>query len=151
MTTHTQPIESKKTKLTRLFFVQPHRRANKPGRELIVLLDDRYELIPDFQIRYAYLVKFNEVGRSAGDHYHQKKSELYVPVVGSFTVLLEDIESRKKEIIYIAATDHAVLYIPCYIAHTVISNSQQGVLLVLANYPNAEDDEYKHHISREVS
>lgn len=137
-------ISDRTTKLTKIFEIPVRRNPEKPGRELIVVWDERIPLIADFENRYSYIVNFTKKGNIAGNHYHNNKRELFTPIMGSFKVVLENIETKEREEINLKYGQ--ILYIPPKTAHLVISNSKTASLYVSATYPNNEEDEFKYSI-----
>ncbi|MCX6704398.1 MAG: WxcM-like domain-containing protein [Candidatus Woesebacteria bacterium] len=140
------PISERKTKLTRLFVMPIRRSPEKPGRELTVVWDRRAPLVEGFDNCYSYLVTFTEKGSFAGNHFHHNKQELFSPVVGSFTVFLENVKTKENEEITLETGQ--ILYIPPNIAHTIISNSEISSLHVSATYPNNKEDEFSYPLLR---
>ncbi len=152
MDIYSKPIKTQNTKLGRLFWMQPRRKPEKPGRELIVNFDDRFPFANDFEVHFSYLVKFFEIGNFAGNHYHIKKQELFIPVSGKFTVHLENIETKEKETIKIDSEERQIFYIQPKTAHKVVSESANAVLLVLATSANIDGDEFGYVIkSNEIN
>ncbi len=143
---YTKPINATETKLSRIFKMQARRTTAKPGRSLLVTWDARLPLIDGFINKYSYLVSFDNRGNVAGNHYHEQKRELFCPVVGDFIVLLEDIKTKKHEEIKLSAKDCSVIFIQTRIAHTVVADSDGAVLLVTANHPGTEADEFPYKL-----
>jgi len=141
-----KPIRIKNTKLGTLFFMKPRRNPKKPGRELIVNFDDRFPLISDFHVHYSYLVRFFEADNFAGNHYHIKKRELFIPVCGEFEVWLENIETKEKEMIKLDSKMAHIFYVKPEISHKVIAKSANAVLLVLATSQESDRDEFEYKI-----
>jgi dTDP-4-dehydrorhamnose 3,5-epimerase-like enzyme len=139
-----KPINTRKTKLSRIFEIPVRKNTEKSGRKLTVVWDERNPLTKGFKNRYCYLVSFDKKNNIAGNHYHKYKTELFTPTIGSVTVLLEDTKTKIQESIILKINQ--ILYIPPKIAHTVISNSTKTVLLITANYPNNKEDEFPYKI-----
>ena len=148
MDIYSKPISLKKTKLATIFTIKPRESADKPGRSLSVVWDKRLPLIEGFENNYDYMVTFKKKGEKAGNHYHESKQELFIPVVGQIKVLLENIGTLETEEIVINAKDHQILYVPPKIAHTTIADSDTCALLVIASFPNNLADEYSYQITR---
>lgn len=146
MDVYTKPIDVTETKLSRIFKIQARRTAAKPGRSLLVTWDARLPLVDGFINRYSYLVSFDNKGNVAGNHYHEQKQELFCPVAGDFIVLLEDIKTKEREEIKISAKDTPVIFIQTRIAHTVVADSDNAVLLVAATHPGTEADEFPYKL-----
>lgn len=142
---YSQPRSQKSTKLAQLITLNPRIKPEKPGRELVVAFDDRYPYIENFSNRYSYFVKFNSSNTFAGNHYHIKKEELFIPVLGDFEVKLE--KNDKKENIFLSAKRNECLYIMPKVAHKVISKESGNILLVVASSANTKDDEFEYIIN----
>jgi len=125
-----------------LFELKPRNNPNKPGRELYVVYDKRYPIVPEFEINYEYFVEFQDKGSVAGNHYHKTKREIFIPISGDFEVLLIDLATKETKTIDLKESDHKALYIPTMIAHRVTSKNEKSKLLVLATSPNEDDDEF---------
>src|SRR3989344_154714 len=110
MLEYSKPLRSQTTQLGKIFFLNPRERPDKPNRILKVAFDQRLPLIPGFQIEYVYWVQFTALHSQAGSHYHKKKSELFYPVNGHFSVTLEHPETRVQETIPLQNRDHVALY-----------------------------------------
>lgn len=142
-----RPYKKIDSKLGSLFYMEARKNPNKTGRELVVTYDDRFPFISGFEMHYSYYVRFFEKGNSAGNHYHDKKRELFIPIHGSVTVILENLKTKEQEKILLKQEDHPILYINSKIAHRVISNEDDSALLVIATSPNSEEDEYTYKIN----
>lgn len=147
MDIYSQPRSEQETKLAKLFSLRPRQILQKPGRSLLVLWDYRLPLIQRFKNNYSYAVTFFFKGSTAGNHYHQKKREIFYPLLGDFRVMLEDIRTKQKEELAIKTMNHSALYIPTGIAHAVISKSDSAILLVTASRPSAQNDELEYPLS----
>ena len=143
---YSKPIRVKKHRLATLFFMKSRKNPKKPGRELVVTFDNRFNLIDNFVVNYSYLVNFYTKNNAAGNHYHEKKQELFIPIIGSFVVILEDIRTKENESIAIDSKDYSILHVNTHIAHKVISKIDKSTLLVLATSANSDDDEYNYKI-----
>ena len=96
MDQYSEPLKTEKTKLGIKYWLNP--RKTRPGRELIVTYDRRFPLV-DFSLRYSYFVRFLEKDNVAGNHYHEKKQEIFVPIEGVFEVHLEDVSTKEREVV----------------------------------------------------
>ncbi|MCW1949681.1 MAG: FdtA/QdtA family cupin domain-containing protein [Candidatus Shapirobacteria bacterium] len=141
MDVYSSPISQIKTKLAIIFEIKPRQVPEKPGRSLSVIWDKRIPFIKGFQNNYDYIVSFEKLGEKAGNHYHHSKQELFVPIIGQFKIILEDINTKIREEIFLSSSDHQILYVPPQIAHVVIAESEISSLLVLATFPNNQADE----------
>lgn len=139
-----EPLERVDTPLTSLFKIPIRRQPEKPGRELSVVWDKRKPFIEGFETNYAYAVNFTKKGNTAGNHYHHSKEELFVPLIGSVDVFLEDIETKERETHKLDS--ETFMFIKTNVAHTVRSATDKAVLLVLATYPNNEEDEIHYKV-----
>ena len=146
MDVYSSPVCSLKTKLATIFEIKPRQIPEKPGRSLSVIWDKRIPFIKGFENNYDYIVSFEKSGEKAGNHYHQSKQELFVPVVGKFKVILEDIKTKVREDIFLKNNDYQILYIPPQIAHVVVAESETCSLLVLATFPNNQSDEFSYQL-----
>jgi hypothetical protein len=143
MDQYSKPLKVEETKLGIKYWLNP--RRTKPGRELIVTFDERFPLV-NFLLRYQYFVRFLEQGNTAGNHYHNIKQEIFIPVEGEFEVHLEDIETKEKEIIPLNALDNVAFYVKTRVSHKVVSKKDHGVLLVLASSNSRDNDEIHYPI-----
>lgn len=137
-----KPIKTKTYKLGKVFFMEPRRNPKKPGRELVVNFDSRFPFVEKFKVNYSYYVRFFKKRDFAGNHYHIKKEELFIPVVGDFIVKLENIKDHSKEEILLNSHDYCILSFDKKVAHRVISKNNDSILLVLATSSNIDDDEF---------
>jgi dTDP-4-dehydrorhamnose 3,5-epimerase-like enzyme len=147
MDIYSKPINEVETKLSKIFEMKPRKSDDKPGRSLSVLWDVRSRLIPEFENNYDYLVTFDKKGEKAGNHYHDSKQELFIPVVGQVKILLEDTNTKEKEEFTLNSKDNKILYVKPNVAHTVVSDSDISALLVIASFPNNLMDEKPYEIS----
>lgn len=148
----------------RKFAKIPRLNKKKPGRELIVHHDQRFPLINGFRPDYIYTVDFQSKGVWAGNHYHKLKHEIFIPLAGEFLVMTQDVQSNEYRGCKISAhadrktsekfadfpsdSERVVhnLYIRTMLAHKVICESDQGILLVLATSPNNDGDEFPYEV-----
>jgi quercetin dioxygenase-like cupin family protein len=136
-----RPLKMIKCRFGTLFFLRPRRNPQKPGRVLVVAFDERLPLVKRFKCYYVYYVHFLKQGNIAGNHYHRKKNEIFVPVSGNFKVDLERVRPYSiRE--HIGLHPYQALHIPHGIAHRVEAVNDNAVLVVLATSPNDEDDEF---------
>jgi len=141
-----KPLKRQKTRFGILFEMRPRKNQQKPGRELIVNFDSRLPVVKNFKINYSYLVKFQKIGSVAGNHYHLKKQELFVPVVGKFAITLQDIKLVQQETIEIDSGKSQVFYVKPKTAHRVRAKTRDAILLVLATSANTVKDEFEYQI-----
>lgn len=146
MDIYSMPVRKRRGKLANVFYMPPRRNRQKPGRELVVAYDARHLLVKKFKLRYSYFVHFFKKGAIAGNHYHNKKEELFIPIKGNFTVLLTDIKTNSRQKINISSKEFPVIHIKKRIAHKVISRSKDSVLLVMASCPGSIEDEHSYII-----
>lgn len=144
MDIYSKPVKVEKYKFGTLFYMKP--RTSKPGRELVINYDKRLPFVEDFEARYSYYVRFLEPGNAAGNHYHNEKRELMIPLTGKFTIYLEDIKTKEQEKLVIKPEDHVIFYVSAGISHKVISEEDSGVLLVMATSPSTDGDECHYEI-----
>ena len=139
-----KPREVQRTELASIFYMNVRNSPAKPGRSLLVTHDSRTPLIEGFTCRYSYAVRFDHAGDAAGGHFHRSKEELFVPMVGTFRILLEDPVSKKQEAHSVSALSPQILHIRTGVAHKVIALEPGAVLLVHATAPNLESDEFNY-------
>ena len=146
MDQYSSPIKINKTKLSKIFVMKVRENLKKPGRILSVIWDNRSSLISGFVNNYSYIVTFKGKGNIAGNHYHKIKRELFFPVIGNFTVVFEDINSKIREEVKLQANKHLVLYIPKNISHVIRADSDIAILLITATAPGTENDEFPYKV-----
>lgn len=142
MDKYSVPLETRDTNLSKIFKMSIRTLSEKPGRSLGVIWDKRFPLVDGFHNNYSYYVSFGKEGHVAGNHFHEKKQELFYPVMGKFKILLQDTVSRESEEIDLDANNHEIMYIAPKITHAVVSLSMPAILLVVASSPNINGDEY---------
>ena len=135
-----KPLDQRDTKLSTIFSLNA--RDSKKGRLFIPIYDERLPL--EFQVKYLYLSKFLEKNNISGNHYHQIKEEILIPIQGNFEIFLEDIESKEIEIINLSSDENRAVYVKTGIAHKVKSSENTGVLLVLASTYSTVEDEHEY-------
>lgn len=118
-------LKEEATKLGIKYWLNP--RRTKPGRELLVIYDQRFSFLK-FKLEYSYYVRFLERENTAGSHYHRKKEELLIPLEGIFEIRLKDVDSKEEEILTLNALDNTAFYVRTGVAHTVTSKKERGVL-----------------------
>lgn len=146
MDEYSKPLKKDETNLRTRFDLNPRRAVGKSGRELLVAYDERFPMIEGFENKYSYYVRFLEANNTAGNHYHEIKQEIMIPIVGKFDFRLEDIQNGDSESFTIDAKDNKAIYVKPRVSHSVKSLEKDGVLLVVASSPNSDGDEYKHII-----
>ena len=146
MDQYSVPASKRSTKLATIYKLNPRDRKDKPGRILKVVWDARKPLKEGFVNKYSYVVFFKSSGSVAGNHYHKIKHELFTPLVGEFSIFLENTKTRKKEKILMDSNLHEVIYIQVGIAHAVRAETKGAVLLVTATSPGVEADEIAHKL-----
>jgi len=146
MDVYSSPVRQIKTKLATIFEIKPRQVPEKPGRSLSVIWDKRVPFVKGFQNNYDYIVSFEKSGEKAGNHYHHSKQELFVPIIGQFKIVLEDINTQVREEIFLSSNDHQIVYVPPQIAHVVVAESEICSLLVIATFPNNLSDEVSYQL-----
>ena len=131
-----------KTKLSKIFTRQVRESPEKPERYITDVWDIRKPLLKGFENNYSYIVTFREKGNIAGNHYHEKKQELIYPIMGTFTVVLENIESKEREEMSLETTKHQIIYFPTRIAHVIRAETKNAVFLVVTTSAEEEDAIY---------
>lgn len=131
---------------------------NKPERTLGVFWDSRVCPVPGFKVEYGYLVRFDKPaereGAPAGEHYHERKSELFVAAMGRFLVVLEDRDTKEQVRLEIASyangsgtPTETIVHVPVGVAHAVKPLTDgESALLVLADYPGSHHDEFPYEM-----
>ncbi len=143
MEQYSKPLKVERTRLGKKYWLNP--RRTKPGRELVVIYDQNLFLF-DLPIRYSYFVRFFEKNNFAGNHYHNEKKEVFIPIEGEFEVHLENIITKENEIVKLNALDIIAFSIETQIAHKVVSRKETGTLLVLASQPSKDGDEVEYKL-----
>ncbi|PIR40180.1 MAG: hypothetical protein COV33_01180 [Candidatus Zambryskibacteria bacterium CG10_big_fil_rev_8_21_14_0_10_34_34] len=134
------PINVEKTNLSTIYTFNPS-DSNK-GRLFMPVYNK--ELPLKFKTGFVYVVKFFERDNTAGNHYHEIKKELLIPLSGEFKVHLEDITTKEKEERIFLSSEDKAMYIKPLVAHRVISKEDTGLLLVLASIPSMPNDEIRY-------
>jgi hypothetical protein len=137
-----KPLKTEKTELAEVFTL--NFRDSKKGRLFVPVYDFRFPFV--FEVKYAYLSKFLEQDNASGNHYHNIKEEILIPLEGEYEFHLEDIDTHEKEVITLTDEDLKAIYIKTKISHKVVSKDKTGVLLVLASSPSSLDDEIEFNI-----
>lgn len=106
------------------------------------LYDERFPFV--FNVKYTYLSKFLEKNNASGNHYHNIKEEILIPLDGSFDLFLEDTDTKEKEVISLEGDDNKGIYIRTGISHKVVSKENSGLLLVLASNHSTIEDEIEY-------
>lgn len=146
MDKYSVPTEVRRSELAQFFTMPRRATAEKPGRDLTVMWDAQYPLVPGFDNLYSYLVRFTATGNFAGNHYHLLKHEMMYIVQGTLTYVLEDIETKQREEHTFSADDNVFVYVKPPIAHAVVSQSNDGILLVIGSAPGTKADEYLYDV-----
>jgi WxcM-like, C-terminal len=142
MDVFSRPSSVTETKLGILLDVPVRRDPKKPGRSLAVTWDLRFPMIPGFSCAYSYVMRFDQAGAVAGNHFHRIKREIFYPVAGSFVVGLLDICTGEREEAIITAAQPRFLFVPAPVAHVVTAQDDGACLLVTADSPNTSGDEF---------
>ncbi len=143
MEQYSTPLGKKDSKLCTIWRLNP--RRSKPGRELDVCYDARFPLV-DFIPVYSYAVRFHEKGNAAGNHYHERKQEISIPLQGAFEVHLEDVATKEREVFTLDAKEPVAFYVRTGVAHKVVSKESSGILLVFASSPSDDVDEIAYEV-----
>ena len=97
---------------------------------------EAHDTVP-FGIARAYHVYDIYGGADRGGHAHRKLEQLIVAAMGSFTVIVDDGESRRE--IELNRAYHG-LFVPTGIWREMVNFSSGGICLVLASMQYAESD-----------
>ena len=90
-----------------------------------------------FDIARVYYLYDVPGGESRGGHAHRELQQLFVSVMGSFDVLLDDGHDRK---VVTLNRGYRGLYVPRLIWRELLNFSSGAVCLVLASHPYEEGD-----------
>jgi len=143
MDQYSKPLRKKETKFGTKFYFNP--RRTKPGRELVVMYDKRFPIV-DFEPTYSYIVRFLEKNNAAGNHYHKRKEEVFIPIEGTFEVHLEDVSTKEREIVSLKSSDIVAFHFRTGIAHKIISKNDSGLLLTMSSDPSRDEDEIDYKV-----
>ncbi len=146
MSSYLQPYKITKTKLSQLFYFNNRQDPLKPGRSLTAIYHKEAFSSFAFDIKYAYLVRFLAKNNTAGHHYHRRKKEIYIPIIGTFTVKLENIETKEQETFEINHQENVCCSINTGVAHAVTAQNEGNILLVLASDAVEEEDSFSYQI-----
>jgi mannose-6-phosphate isomerase-like protein (cupin superfamily) len=144
---YSRPVSERATKLAKIFMLKERANPEKPGRAVSIVWDERLPLVEDFKNRYSYVVRFTEQNGKAGNHYHKLKQEIYYALHGEFTVVLEDVVTKEREELQLKAGDNQFIYVPVSVAHVVISQTDDDMLLVTASHPEISTDELPYQVA----
>ena len=139
---HSIPLKEETTKLATIFTLNP--RNSKKGRLWIPILNKKYPL--KFKTKFAYISKILEKDNISGNHYHNIKEEIIMPLTGTFEIHLEDINTKEKEQITLNSKNNKAIYIKTKISHKLVSKEPTGIILVLASSQSSPEDEIKYII-----
>lgn len=137
-----KPLKSNKTKIYTIYSL--NYRDSKKGRLFMPLYDERFPL--NFKVKYSYISKFLEKGNTSGNHYHNIKEEILIPLYGKYEISLMDINTKESSTVLMDSEDKEAIYIPVCVTHKIKSLKNTGVLLVLASSPSNLDDEIEYNI-----
>jgi quercetin dioxygenase-like cupin family protein len=140
------PAEVQPTKLATVITLKVRAKPQKPGRSVTVVWDERSPLLKQFTNRYSYVVRFDKKGDKAANHYHRIKQEMYHAAHGAFKVILEDVVTKEREELRLQAGDNRCIYVPPGVAHVVIAQTNDDVLLVTASHHEATADELPYSV-----
>ncbi len=95
-----------------------------------------------FNCLHSYLVSINP-RKTRAEHYHKRKEEWLAITSGKIILLLEDVNSKKKERIFLDSNseDYKIIYIPPLVAHTIKNfGSTKASLVVFSKTPEDLED-----------
>ena len=95
---------------------------------------------------YSYVVTFSDTGKLAGNHYHKEKEELFYCLSGQVSIILQHIDSKKREEIKISASENKIVFIPKMTGHVIVSKAPNTTFLVIASRPSVEGDEFLYKV-----
>lgn len=104
-------------------------------RGLLTVVGENQDI--PFEIKRAYWIHSITPGATRGGHAHKKQKQLIVAVAGSFSVTLDDGNTKESFLL----NDPAVgLYVEAGIWNTLDSFSSDAVCMVLASDTFSEED-----------
>ncbi|HCC22938.1 TPA: hypothetical protein DF272_02055 [Candidatus Falkowbacteria bacterium] len=140
------PVRVEDRGLYTIYTLPERESKGKTGRKLIVPFDGRFPLIDGFEVKYLYLVELQDISSVAGHHFHLRKTEFLMAVCGEVKIFFQDIETGEYRSLSLKAKDNRVIHIRPGIAHAVGAHTIPAIVLVMADFPNTEDDEFPHRI-----
>lgn len=143
------PVSKQETDLAILFEIPERKSSEKPGRILQMIWDKRFPLVKGMAGAYVYTVTITSGGARPGNHYHKKRKEIYFVLSGIVEVFLENIATRKQQRCSLGDKPQA-LYIKPGVAHVVVPHTEHSILLVVADSPNSDGDEFGYEISKQT-
>lgn len=141
------PVTKEETDWAIIFELPERKSSEKPGRTLQMIWDKRFPLVKGMEGAYVYVVTITSRGARPGNHYHEKKQEIYFVLAGKVEVLLENIVTREQQR-YVLGNKPQALYIKPGIAHVIVPYTD-SILLVVADSPNSDEDEFGYEISHQ--
>lgn len=99
-----------------------------------------------FNCIHSYLVTI-EPGKTRAKHYHNKKEEWLCICSGKIELILEDIKTKKREIIVLDADsdDYSIIYIPPAVAHAVKNiTANKASVVIFSKTPEDPDDTFRY-------
>jgi dTDP-4-dehydrorhamnose 3,5-epimerase-like enzyme len=93
-----------------------------------------------FAIRRTYYLYDVPAGAARGGHAHKSNEEFIIAASGSFTVVLDDGQKRRK---YFLNRPHYGLYVPTLVWREIENFSSGSICLVVASEEYDESDYYR--------
>ena len=90
-----------------------------------------------FDIARVYYLYHIPAGQERGGHAHKKLQQLIIPIAGSFDLILDDGDEKRKISL---DQPNSGLYIPGHIWTRVVNFSAGSVCMVLASLPYDENE-----------
>lgn len=128
-----------------------HSNRSKPNRSLMGFNLKEVEEVIGKTCLFEYIVKFNRPQVVAGNHYHERKIELLVCIIGSVFVKLENPKTGEAMELHlhdeVKKADNAII-IPPGCAHAVVSHgpNRNAVLLVFSTGNPREEDDIEYEV-----
>ena len=144
---YSKPLFTYETKLAQMFQMPVRKKAEKPNRSMVITWNAKHPLVPHFTNNYSYYVSFYKKNAAAGNHYHMVKQEIIFPIIGSVKLLLENVKTKEKEEHVLKSPKHYAVYVPTYIAHTVVAQTTRAVIIVTASTQSSEEDEISYQLA----
>ncbi len=69
-------------------------------------------------------------GATVGNHYHEHRQELLIPLEGIGNLILEDIATKMQDSVPLDANTQSKVIIPPYAAHAIINTSNNPLRLI---------------------
>lgn len=144
------PVSQKETDFSILFEMPVRKDKEKPGRNLEVAWDKDFPLVKGMEGGYVDILRITAIGARPGNHYHEKKKEIYFVLGGTIYVILEDPRTKEREKIFLDARFSKALYIKPGIAHVIDPYTDHATVLIVADNSNSDkEDEIRYEVEHQ--